>query len=64
LDAGAIERLGEAMAHSRAQEASIAMPERPRGAELSCERERDRDASIENDLEREREDVLGLVRDS
>jgi len=58
MNAGAVERLGEAMAQSRAQEASVVLPER--ACDTGRERERDLDASIVNDLERERDHDLGL----
>ena len=55
MDAGAIERLGEAMAESRAQEASVAAVERERPHELTPERVADRDrhgfdASLESEV--------------
>jgi conjugative relaxase-like TrwC/TraI family protein len=55
MDAGAIERLGEAMAESRAQEASVAALEREHPHELTPETVADRDrhgfdASLENEV--------------
>lgn len=55
MDAGAIERLGEAMAESSAKEASLAAPEREHPHELTPEAVADRDrpgfdASLENEV--------------
>src|SRR5207253_114476 len=41
MDVGAVERLGEAMAESHAQEASIALATAARGAQSAVETERD-----------------------
>jgi ATP-dependent exoDNAse (exonuclease V) alpha subunit len=57
MDAGAIERLGEAMAQRRAQEASVEVPERE--TELSREREHD-SAQLASEADRERDLDLGF----
>jgi hypothetical protein len=54
MNAGAIERLGEAMSESNAQQASIATPEQPRQSTTTTPNERDRHHAQES-IERDRE---------
>jgi conjugative relaxase-like TrwC/TraI family protein len=63
MDSGAIERLGEAMARSNAQDASItrAEVERAGRAESSADRERERAEAFRTERDEERESEAGRI---
>jgi conjugative relaxase-like TrwC/TraI family protein len=61
MDAGAIERLANAMAESHAQQASIARPELDRGAEPQSERERQAERENQRDRAIEPESEAGRI---